>query len=659
MRTLGDLRVAACALLSGALALGVACTPAPSAGWTDQLAPAGPCYAVNLLDGLSEASTQELHDTYTCLNRQGLLTAFGGLDAAMDAPTRSGDPAGVELARGLNAALGQDLDVFGLFGTAREALELEGAPLERLVRAGVELLYARSWEQLRSGTVSLQPASSLDAGVIRPLLPAVRSMAGVALDDQAALDALVDDALDSAALLPLVHTAAALGQPKDAQLDQTLEQLPAHLGEAIERARDATNDRWAESSGDSLRDLAQKLLVDTGNDGRVALEHLADPLRELLPDTGLRARVRGAVAQLDREDRLEPLPAQLLYLAQVDVDGGSLSGGEDSALVALLRLVHDADGPMRCSVDLIVTELTLDIDNLAVELLETLAEQDPDTVEGGVGLLGAVLGWGVSESVLNSVADSGVCDILDRQLVSDLGAIDRFNDPQSADLLVALLDVLGAFADGEPSRVPELVDVLSTVYAFGAAEPLEEVLRDLGTAELVYDALELLPVLLTPEAYLDRGGLPPGVDLLDFEALWDLLGGLVALRGSGQSAVEELSPLLRAAMAQEGTWTALGNLAGLLQRADSEAAHLGDALPGLLALDPELALLQELAPALVDPAVLTPLLRVAESPEVMDALGQAELTAEGPLPFVARMVVGDTWEALLAWLDLALGALGG
>ena len=46
--------------------------------WHDQLVPDSPCYRVDLLDGLSEANTDELHDLYDCLD-QGNFTALGGL----------------------------------------------------------------------------------------------------------------------------------------------------------------------------------------------------------------------------------------------------------------------------------------------------------------------------------------------------------------------------------------------------------------------------------------------------------------------------------------------------------------------------------------------------------------------------------------------------
>ena len=48
---------------------------------------------------------------------------------------------------------------------------------------------------------------------------------------------------------------------------------------------------------------------------------------------------------------------------------------------------------------------------------------------------------------------------------------------------------------------------------------------------------------------------------------------------------------------------------------------------------------------------------LAEHPEVIDALGRAELADEGPLPFYARLVIGGTLDAALDMLDWALDLL--
>ncbi|MCB9765159.1 MAG: hypothetical protein H6739_35625 [Alphaproteobacteria bacterium] len=647
------------ALIACALGSLVACSPPVSdqPGWLDEVEASGPCYRANLLDGLSTASTDELHDTFDCLNRTGLLEPLSPVVDALDTPTRSGEPAGVELALAIEAARGVELDLFGLAGGALDLLQSEDRPLELAVRASVELLYGTSWTRLANGEVNLQPGSSLDNGVVRPLLPGLRRAATATLDDDLLVNDLLADALESPLAVDALHTVAALSTTDDAGLRATLDDLPRDVADAIERSRDASNDRWAEASGDSLRDLSDKLMVETGNDGRIALEHLADPARVMLADETLRDRMGAAFRRLDTQGRLRPVPPQLLYLAQVDAEGGSLQTGEDSALVTLLRLIHDANTPMRCSLDLWVTNLDVDLGNLSVSLLEEMAQLDPSTVTGGVDLLGTVIGWPLSQGILESVADSGVCPALDRQMVADLESIDRFNDPETSDLLIVILDVLDAVYDGPTSRMPELVDILATVHAFEATEPFEELLRDVGTRALVYDVLDLVPVVLDPAGNLDTSSFPEGAAPLDFDGVWAIAQAAFSPRGSGRTAVEELAPALRAITLRDETWVAIGNLGGLLDRTDAETGHIADLIAPIAALDPELEGVRALAPALRDDAIAGAALRILETPEVVDAVGRAEVSREGPMPWYARLVTGGTLDAVLAWMDWTFALL--
>lgn len=641
--------------LAGLVCLSACAPAAEGEHWQDQPSPSGPCYEANLLDGLSEESTDELHATYDCVNRTGLLGPLSRLVDAMDSPTRTGDPSGVELARIVNGLARADVDLLGLAGLGVELLDADGEPVRALAEVSVELLYGTSYERVVAGDVSLQAGSSLDAGLLRPLLPGVRDAAAVVLDGDLKAATLLGEVLSSETLVSAAHTASAMTE--SSSTSAVLEDLPLHLGQALEAVNSPGNDRWSDASGDSLRDLSEKLLVETGNDGRVALEHLADPLRVMLADDALQRRVEGALIRLEQDDHLRNLPPQVLYLASVDADGGSLSRGEDSALVSLLRLVHDANTPMVCSLDLWVTELEVDLGNLSVALLEELAQQDPSTVEGGVDLLGTVIGWSLSQSVLNSVADSGVCPVLDRQMVSDLDAFDRLNDPAAGDLLVVLLDLLEAIYDRNDSRVPELVDALSTTHAFGATYPIEELIRDVITGGLVSDALELVDVVLHPTDHLDTSGFPTGVQPLDFDALWGILEQAFTPRNSGLTAVEELAPALQAMLLRDTTWQAIDNAGALMLRADSRVSTAAQLLPEVLALDPELSAVQSSSPLFADPELAGPLLRIVENNDVIDAAAEAEVTTEGPMAWYARLVVSGTLDAALAWVDWTLSLL--
>lgn len=614
------------------LILTLACSTARTQPeWLDQREPGGPCYEADVLDGLSEESTDELHAVFDCLNRQGAFEPLSPTVDSLDANARNGDPAGVELARALNTASEADVDVFGVATLALEASR--SGELTYWSEVLVEVLYGRPYDQVASD-VDLRAASQLDQGFVRPMLPTLRFGAKAILDAELEPAHVLGEALVSE------HMDIAVGRFAELAEQGLFDEVPADIGAAIERSRDADNDRWSGASGDSIRDLGEKLLLETGNDGRIALEHLADPARVVLADHQVRDGLRSTLIDLDEGGHLRALPPQLVYLAEVDADGGSLSSNEDSALVSLLRLVERGNGPMECSLDLWVTSLDVRIDNVAVEVLTTLAEQDPSTVEDGVSILGDMLGWPFSREVLYAIADSGLCDPLDRQMVDDMQAIDRFNDPEESDLLRALLWTLQSFHDVDDSKLPELVDILATLRSFDADRPLEELLRDIGTSALIYDFLDVLAELRP-----------------DFDTLWDATEAAFEIRSSGRSGVEEVAPVLQAAMVQEGTWAALGNGAVLLQRSDARSAELLTRLPALVQED--LPVIHGTGDALRNEALVGPLAAVVETEALSDALASAELSTEGPLPFLGRLVVGGTLTEALALVEWALGLLDG
>lgn len=628
------------------LLLLLACSPEGQTDWGTQREASGPCYRANLFDGLDETSTDELHDVYACLNQQDNLAPLAGLDQSMDATASSGDPVGIEFARGVNRLPEHDLDIWGFAETGLAFVQSD--EMGPIVEISVELLYARPYSQM--GDVELKSNSALDAGVLPPALPALRQSASAILDEDLEPLHLMGDALEAPEFDRMAHTLAHLQQCPTTT--DVVTSLPESLGDAIDETRDASNDHWPDASGDSFRDMAESLLVTTGNDGRIALEHLADPARVILEDEQARDRVLDAIQTLEDQDRLDSLPPELLYLTTVNADGQPLQPGQDSALVALLRLVHDANGEMTCGLDLWVTQLNVTLPNLSVSLLELVARLDPSVVDGGVDLMGTLLGFNLSKSVLKDIARSGLCDVFDEQVADDLDAVDRFNDPGAGDLLITFHVLLEALYDGNESRIPELVDILATTHAFGASNPIEEVVKDVGARPLVYNVLDLLPALRDPEAACG----PMGREPMKLSGLWDVAAAVFRVE-NGASNIERLAPVLQAALAQEGTYVALGNAAGLLQHNAAVTPTFMTLLPGLLELDPELELIRQLVPVLRDDWTTRPLLMVAENPKVIDALGHAELADEGPLPFYARLVIGGTLDAALDMLDWALDLL--
>lgn len=641
-------------LTLGAASALVACSFATTGeGWRAQLKPSGPCYEANLLDGLDTASTDEAHAVFACLNGTGAIEAYSPLDVALDGATREG-AAGLVLARWIAVLPAADLSLGDLVGEAIALLE-DPSGLFGALHVGLELIYGKPWPWL-GASVPLNSQSALDSGLLVPALPVAAAISGAVLDEDLAPLGPVVDALRSDTTGSLVWTLASVGASTDPTLAALATDWPADVSDALVRVADPRNDRWDDASGHSLRDVATLLYTREG-DGRITLDHLAEPLAPILADTRLRDSLERVLRDQADAGRLDVLPAQVLYLATVDARGGALFASEDSALVSLLRLLHGANTEVQCSIDLVFFDVDISLGNLSVELLELLARQDPDTVDGGVTLLGDLLGVALTDDILTAVADSGVCPAIDTQLVSDLHAIDRLGDPQTDELLYVLLDALAALDDR--GQVPALVDTVAAAHALDLVPPIEELLRDTADTALASDLVALLQVLLDPWTYHDPGYFPAGIPPLDFAMAWDTAAFVLTADASGESPLAALAGPVKAALAQTGTWTTLAALGALLGEPDALSVGALGAVGALCEADPGLAVLDTLADTLEDAALVYPLLVLVEADALRDAATRTELVQEGPIPFTARLVHGGTLAVLLDTLSLLTTLLPG
>ena len=118
--------------------------------WTEQVSPSGPCWEVNLTDGLDESSTDELHGLFDCLNQGGNLDPFSGLVDALDADSRSGIPLGVELAALVNDLPSVDVDAFALAGFAVDLIEQQPSLIADGLGVLVELMYGDAYANIQA-----------------------------------------------------------------------------------------------------------------------------------------------------------------------------------------------------------------------------------------------------------------------------------------------------------------------------------------------------------------------------------------------------------------------------------------------------------------------------------------------------------------------------
>jgi hypothetical protein len=636
---------------AASLAALAACVPSEREDWHDQLVADSPCFRVNVLDGLDETSTTELRDLFACVDNGGQFDALSPTVDALEAESRDAVPAGIELTRTINALPDAGIDVFGLAGLAVDALQAEDRPIDAFMDLLLELAYGVKASRVRSGEVPYQSSSALQTGVLAPLAPVLQTSATVMLDDDLETAVFAASVLQDPETERWIRTFESTVASSDPWVHDPVANLLPHLGTAILAAQSPDNDHYSGTSGDSVRDLATAY---AGSDPLIA--DLAPGAYAMLGDVVVRTRLESQLVEWYTLDHLEVLPDQVAWLGSVDVDGGALDPGEVSGLHALVRLLHDTNQPMVCSLDLWVTDLTVDLGNLATTILGVLADLDPDTVQTGVGILGTILGYDFSESVMHEIADTGICPVLTNQVVDDLGSIDLIYDERVYDLLVIFIEALDTLKNGESDHIADLADLTTTLYDGGGLEPVEELLRDIAYEPVLDDVIDLIPVLADPTAFGLTAGEQDPVDLQDALglAIW-----FFEPDENGETGWDRLAPLVPPLLAEDGTWAALGSAGRLLSEEGSQTGRLLELLPPLFAIDPELTAIDLLAPLLGNEVVAAPVLRMIETEGVL--AGLLATTPQGddpdvPLAFVTRLVLDGTIDEVLSTVDAIMGA---
>jgi hypothetical protein len=639
-----------CAAVAFSLASQVGCLAMPATGdWYDQLSPDGACYRVDLLDGLDESSTTELHDLFACVNDAGQLDPLAPVMTALDSATRTGEPAGLVLAQLVNDLPEIGVDLFAAAGDAASALADSDLPVREVLDLTLEALYGTRATKVRGAGVSLTDPQALDGGLIAPAEPLIGVATGVMLSDLDAHTTWLADLLRDPEVDRWLRTGAALVHAPDDQVEASLDGLLVDVGAAVTATRSPANDRWEGASGDSARDAVDHLLLAPD----APLVALGPDLAEILGDVVVRMEVAEAVVRWEAQGHLAPLAEQVAWLASVDVYGAPLEPGGTSGLSALVRLLHDTHQPMTCTFDLWVTDLEVDLGDLAVAFLQALSEQDPAAAADGLSLLSDLLGWEVSDLIITEIADSGVCPVLTPQVAEDLHTVDLIVGPQAADLLVVFIEALDMVRHGEQDHLLHVADLAAELHTRQALPPLEELLRDLGSSPAIDRLLALAPVLVDPEGH---GVLLADTRPVDLQDVLSLGLWLLDDEGGG-SGWAELEPRVEPLLAHDATWKLLGNAASLLSEETSQAAQLLDLVP-VPPEAPELELRATLAELLQNRALIEPALVLAESAPVSALLStepEGE-SAEVPLAFTARLILDSTLEDLLAVVDLALGA---
>lgn len=624
--------------------------------WVDSLVADSPCYRVDLLDGLDASSTTELHDLFGCLDRHGHFDALVPLDRAFDAPTRTGDAVGIEIAR-LAAHLPEvDVDPFALGDVLLEAVRSDG-PIDAFLDVSLELAYGVPATDVRAGAVDLGDPAALGRGVLAPLRPVLPVAALALLEDDTDAAAFAGELLVDPETARWIRTIASVVETPDPAVSVPLEPFLVHLGEAVALSRTTANDRWPLASGDSLRDLAEFFVV---RDNPV-VDEISPAVDAMLSDPLVLDALVPMIDGLAADAHLAPLGAEIAWLASVDTDSTAVESTEPTALYRFVRLLAENNHEIECSIDLVIVEIPFSFGNLAVSTLELVADLTPGQVQTLASIVTALTGTEVTEDLIE-LAGGAFCPSLGDldQTFDDLESLETLQQPESYDVLVAFIELLQLLENGQSNHIPAFADLAEALFDAGGLEPAEEAIRDLGASAVMSDVLTLVPLLVHPEDHGISAGAEPANDLAD---LLEIVRWAFAVDPSnGLTGFQRMRPLLAPILGHDGTWDALGHAGVVLADPRSESSHALELVPVLVELDPDLEVLTQLGPLLGDRELSQPLLRIVEVPDVSDALLSTTTEAgqpEVPVAFWGRLVVTGALEDLLRLANVVIDTLGG
>ncbi len=647
------MRTPAALLLSAGCTLGQ-----PDSHWSDQLEPDGPCWRVDLSDGLDEASTDELHDLFSCLNRTGNLAPLAGIDEVMDESTRTDTPIGLTVAEMINLLPNSGYDVFGVAGKLLQALDQEHVDAAVVMEMFVEALYGRPYATVAT-SIDLQDPDELDRGLVRPALPVLAVTAETILDSGETLPDLFVSILESDRMDEATCTLAGVFASDDPTIRSIGAALLPNLGQALEEMTNTDNDLWLGASGNSGHDFIEFMLLESGPDGQTGLEGISAELLQLMTDEEIQSRTRVALAVARDRGNLHLFPQQLNYLSSIDVWGNPLlrGSGNPSALEVGLRMLHKGNTDVVCSIPIALTSIDINLGNLSQEIIRVLAESSLTDIEDVVDILGNVLDADITREIIDEVIDRQLCDPIDRQFMEDLTILERMNDPELAALVPILVDMLDVvYSPGEIDRIPDLVDLLSVFYERDLIAPFSELLHDWSQTRLMDDAMTMTGILLNPDS-LQVDECPDGSEPLDFNEIWQIALGALTSEDGQPTTIETITPVIENTASLPETWTVINNLASLLQEDGAQLQALPELFLDSLDLIESTEPTNAIAQLIDDPALRNRLLHILESRELRDAVMAAEEGEDGPLSFVAKLVTSEAVTVMLQTIDLLFDSL--
>lgn len=605
---------------------------------------------MDLSDGLDDQDTNEFHDLFTCLNQTGNLNSFAGLERAADEDNRYGEPVVLPLLRLSKSLVSSGFDLLGAVGKLLSMMRTHRDDVVAGMEAAVEVTYGRTYADV-SSDFDINDMQALDSGLTKPLIELTSLLSTAMLDGGPDLRESVLDSLDTQLLESAVCTLAGVVHADDAIIEEISTELIPHGAEAWLLANNTDNNLWSHGTGNSLRDLAGFVhgqLTDGG------LDDIQTPLRALIGDPRVQEQTEKVFLEAIDEGHLESLPKQLLHLASVDMNGRSLTdpmSADASALQAAVRLLHEANQPLSCN--LLLFEVNLD--NLGVTILQELAKMDTGQVENSLDFLVGILDGSIAPLVLETAAETGLCEGFTPELLADLTVLERLSDPEVGNLVAVIHGLLDAvYEDGRVDRLEELVQILAALHTRVLIPPVEEVLRDLADCALMEDVFTLLPTV-TDASMLNVEHCPAGATPLTFDQIWNAVEGSLDPNSANEEAI---GTLLDTALDSEQVWTLIERGSLLALEPDAHIHRFPGLVVSMLASPDAEEGANLVRTLLEEPEAWDATLTLLESQPIQEAMFSSTDEVPGPLPFTAYLIVSDTVTVMLQTLDLVLDTLG-
>ena len=608
-----------------------------------------PCLDVNLLDGLDETDSAEIESLFDCLNQSG---TFDPLQPVVDEVVAGSDRNLEPLAHHAAAIVNTAPDLIPVWETLAATQQLlieENEFLLDALHLVAEFVYGVPWPEVEqlAAEGELQNADLLADGPLGHLVPVLRVWAEVILDADDVEDSgeILDHLLSMPELRDTLVTMRELLRDNDTH--HLFDDFSEHWGEFFVQTHDEVTGR--NTLVDALDALVSPVPEYEGQP--LAIQTMLPYAEPMFADEVMRQRLVEGIGDLYDRGTLDDLPDQLTWLMTVDMHGGALDPGEDSALESALILLDEADDEFVC--DVFGYEY-VEIDSVSIWMLQEIVNYgiDAHTIEELV-----IFVEGLYDTVIDWVA--WACDV-PAILLTHFDAIIRLAESGALHTLIPLLYAIADPAVDAHNYLEELVVIVHLAVALDLVGPLEALLAPTFEQDFMPAVLAIIGAFVDPSYDLAAGDVYTLLDVIIYlitppegDTLYQDAPLIIAARiidGIIAGEYEELDRFIV-------TW------GELLADPDAITHHILYGIEGLLDLDPDLQSLSYIGDILAHEEVCTHWLLFFEDQGLMDALGMPGSAGghEVPLAALGRLIADGTTEdliLLLAWLTDLLATLG-